>query len=209
MLFGGEKENECCMFGDIRLPPLPLPPRFIQEMCDLANTSAAARHFREWVNSYNTALAFGALSAGIRLPPGRGPPVVLMNGQQTQQIGNLLPGDNEDGERRDPLFGQVYIIDNPEQAAEQRIKMTPTGEKLRSDVMRGLENLIREHNPFAQRLATLGHQLEQALNGESVDIPPPQHFRLSILDTRPAPGQVYAIFDARDHTPPDPNLTGI
>jgi hypothetical protein len=40
-------------------------------------------------------------------------------------------------------------------------------------------------------------------------LPPPQNFRLSILDNRPAPGQVFALFDARDNAPPDPSLTGI
>ena len=66
-----------------------------------------------------------------------------------------------------------------------------------------------QYNPFAQRLETLGQQLEQAERGEEAGLPPPQHFRLSILDNRPAPNQIFALFDSRDNFPPDPNLAGI
>lgn len=197
------------MYGDVCLDPLPLPPRLIQDLCDPDNTTDAAKHYREHIISFNTALAFGSLSAGSLQPPGLGPPVVMLNGQQTQQIGNLLPVVDAQGERRDPLFGQVYVIDDPAVAADIRLRTVPGGARLRRDVMMALDSLLRQHNPFARRLMSLGQQLERAVTGEEAGIPPPQHFRLSILDNRPAPGQVFALFDTRDNTPPDPTLTGI
>jgi hypothetical protein len=133
----------------------------------------------------------------------------MLNGQQTQQIGNVLPIFDAHGERRDPLFGQVYVIDDPVVAADIRLRTAPAGDRLRRDVMQALDTIILQHNPFARRLMTLGQLLERAARGEEAGLPPPQHFRLSILDNRPAPGQVFALFDTRDNTPPDPNLSGI
>jgi hypothetical protein len=209
-LFPSEKSNECCMFGDVRLHPLPLPPRLIQDWCDPENSTSEAKHFRENIISLNTAVAFGSLSAGVQLPPGYGPPVVMMNGQQSQQIGNLLPPIiNGEGTRRDPLFAQAYIIDDSSTAADVRMRTAPAGGRLQRGVMRALEKLMRQHNPFAHRLAALGQQLARASSGEETGLPPPQHFRLSILDNRPAPGQVFALFDSRNNIPPNPNLTGI
>jgi hypothetical protein len=198
------------MFGDIRLHPLPLPPRLIQDWCDPENPTSEAKHFRENIIAINTSFGFGSLSAGVQMPPGVGPPVVMMNGQQSQQIGNLLPPIiDEQGTRRDPLFAQAYILDDSSTAADVRLRTAPAGGRLQRGVMCALERLMREHNPFAQRLATLGQQLARASSEEETGLPPPQHFRLSILDNRPAPGQVFALFDSRNNIPPDPNLTGI
>jgi len=195
------------MYGRVKLTLLPDSPTLIKELCDPDNNSSSAKQFKEFIVALNTALAFGSLSAGTQLPPGRGPPVVMMNGQQSQQIGNLRPPRDEQGQRMDPLFGQVYVLDDVEAATN--VRMRTSSQSLPRGLLRQLEKMVRELNPYATRLSSLGQQLERAERGESVDIPPPQYFRLSILDTRPAPGQVFAVFDARDNSPPDPNLSGI
>jgi hypothetical protein len=206
-LFEGEKSNECCMYGAVKLEPLPPSPPLIQDLCDPANTCTAAKEYREHIVGYNTALSLGSLSAGIQLPPGRGPPVVLMNGQQSQQIGNLRPPRDAQGQRRDPLFGQVYVIDDLDAATDIRLRTSNL--QLNRGTLRQLGQMVQELNPYARRLSSLGQQLERAERGEAAGVPPPQYFRLSILDNRPAPGQVFAVFDSRTGIPPNPDLTGI
>jgi hypothetical protein len=206
--FEGEKSNECCMGGGVRVEPLPPSPRLIVDLCDPTNIAREAIDFREHILGINTALSFGTLSAGSQIPPGRGPPVVMLNGQQVQQIGNVRPGLNAQGRQMDPLFGQVYVLDDIDAAVDARMRGS-TYRNLSRGLLRQLEGLIREQNPFARRLTSLGRQLALAESGEPTDLPPPQHFRLSILDNRPAPGQVFALFDTRDNNPPDPGLSGL
>lgn len=208
LLFEGEKSNECCMYGDVHCEPLPDSPRLIVDLCDRVNIASEAKEFRDNIIGYNTALSFGSLSAGSQMPPGRGPPVVMLNGQQSQQIGNVRPGVDEHGHQKDPLFGQVYVFDDLDAATDARIR-TLRNRALRRGTVRSLEAMMRELNPYARRLATLGQQLDRANRGEETGLPPPQHFRLSILDNRPAPGQVFALFDERENNPPDPSRAGI
>ena len=101
----------------------------------------------------------------------------------------------------------TLVLEDVEAATDVRLRTT--NQPLNRGLLRQLDRMLRELNPYASRLSSLGQQLERAERGESADVPPPQHFRLSILDTRPAPGQVFAVFDARDNSPPDPNLCGI
>ena len=205
LLFSGEESNECCMHGAVQVDPLPAAPEVVQFLCDPDNPLPAAKHFREHAIQYNTAVSFGSLSTERQMPPGRGPPVVMLNGQQSQQIGNVRPGFNEHGQRKDPLFGQVYLLSDIDEAVNARMRGTASQQQLSASVLRMLEQMIRGVNPFAQRLLSLGQTLAAAQeSGTSV-----QNFILSILDHRPAPGQVCAFFESSGEDPPDPSLSGI
>jgi hypothetical protein len=208
--FVGEKSNECCMYGDIDLEPLPEAPDLIKHLFDPSNTSSQAVNFRKNITLYNNHLSFGSLTSNIRPPPGRGPPVVLMNGQLTQQIGNVLPGPDREGRQHDPLYQQIYTIDDPDQQTELRMNMRGS-EKLNQGLLQLLERLIQQENPYAKQLKTLGQRLREAMAGQHGEnpLPPPRHFVLSILDNRPSPDTVCAVFDTRDNDPPDPSLCGI
>jgi hypothetical protein len=130
----------------------------------------------------------------------------MLNGQQSQQIGNVRPGHGEDGQRKDPLFGQVYLLSDVDDAVTVRMR-GPLAQQLNRNVLRALEEMIRSVNPFAQRLMTLGQSLAAATeSGESAST---QNFFLSILDNRPAPGQVCAFFESTGRDPPNPALSGI
>jgi hypothetical protein len=108
----------------------------------------------------------------------------------------------------DPLFGQVYVLDDIDEATAARVRgAVGRGRELNRGLLRQLEELIRAQNPFAQGLQSLGRQLA----ADDPNLPPAQHFRLSILDRRFESGQVFAVFDRRDNegAPPDPRLCGI
>jgi hypothetical protein len=196
------------MKGRIRQPPLPDSPRLIEHLCDPTNTDPVARHFREHINKFNVALSMGTLTVHQQIPPGRGPPVVMLNGQLSQQIGNVFPGTNADGRQMSPLFGQVYALDDIDEATDARLRSGPV--ELNRGLMHRLEQLIRQLNPFARNLASLGQQMAEAEAGEG-GVPGPRHYRLSILDNRPVTGEVYALFDFRDASAerPDPSNSGI
>ena len=69
-----------------------------------------------------------------------------------------------------------------------------------------MEEMIRRVNPFAMQLATLGQTLAAAMERDPASM---QKFILSILDHRPAPGQVCAFFESNGNDPPNPALCGI
>lgn len=204
LLFEGEKSNECCMYGAVKLEPLPDAPAMIKFLLDEGNITTMAKDFRARFNVYNNALSFGSLHTNRRMPPGRGPPIVMINGQLSQHIGNLRPGGG-----RDPLFLQVYVLDDITEAVENRLRAFRTNAPLDQGLVRTLEELIRRLNPFAADLQNLGRRMRLAAEGQETGLPPPEHFRLSILDKRIAPGQVCAVFTAVDNQLPDPSLSGI
>ena len=188
------------MYGEIYCDPLPDAPELIKYLCDPTINTPEGTNFRQHINAYNVAVSFGSLSTVSQLPHGVGPPVVKLNGRQSQQIGNVVPGRDPEGRQRDPLFGQVYVLNDISAAVDARMSM-PISRQLLPSVMRQLEVMIRNRNPFAQRLVSLGRQLEEGVN--------PVNYMLSILNHRPATGQVCALFESRSIDPPDPSLSGI
>jgi len=203
LLFEGEQSNECCMYGEVHCDPLPDAPELIKYLCDPTIRSPEGTNFRQHTNAYNVAVSFGSLSTVTQQPHGVGQPVVLMNGQQSQQIGNVVLGRDPQGRQKDPLFGQVYVLNDVAAATGVRMNM-PIARQLDPNVMRQLEVLIRSLNPFAQHLVALGQQLAEA-DIANVTL----NFRLSILDHRPAPGQVCALFESGSDDPPNPANSGI
>jgi len=183
------------MYGEVHCDPLPDAPELIKYLCDSSNPTPEGKNFRQYINAYNVAVSFGSVSTVSQLPPGQGAPVVKLNGRQSQQIGNVIPGRDPQGRQRDPLFGQVYVLNDVTAATDVRMNL-PISRQLNSSVMRQLEVLIRSLNPFARRLMSLGQQLESG----KISL----NFRLSILDHRPAPGQVCALFETSDNDPPRP-----
>ena len=106
LLFQGEESNECCIYGAVQVDPLPVIPEVIQFFCDPANPTPAAKHFREHAIQYKTAVSFGSLSTERHLLPGRGPPVVMSNGQHPSRSATFALDSTITGNVTTPSLGR-------------------------------------------------------------------------------------------------------
>ena len=135
--FKTENKSICCANGQFQLPEIPEAPpplkQFLKE-----------KHFNEKIRAYNQCLAFASLDANeVILPPGVY--CFRINGDIHHRVGSLLP----DGGDTNPKFAQIYIYDTENEAAN---RAQHHGGDLDVDIIRQLQELIREVNPYAQVL---------------------------------------------------------
>ena len=142
MLFDGEtKTGICCSNGKIKLRPLHPPTREIVDM--YSGSSAASKDFLKNIRGYNSRFAFTSLGTKNVDVPGRGPPTFKIYGRMCHYIGQLV-ADVE------PVFAQVYIHDEEEQA---RIR---SNRELNLVSIAYWNRLINSMNPFAIRFRQIG-----------------------------------------------------
>ena len=159
--------STCCRKGKVRLAPMrEMPPHLailfpratgvdedVRAHHLLPPTLASVplpelqRKFMEAVRHYNGAMAFASVSAEVDVLRGRGPPSYRIHGQVYHFLGSPVP-DPE----RPPAFAQLYFIDTEEAVRHQMSGMGEDngGWQLNMDIMRHLQGIIREVNPYAQ-----------------------------------------------------------
>jgi hypothetical protein len=113
--WAAELFKSCCKKGDVNLPRLSNPPRFIWKLFTDLDTDSRA--FRQSVRSYNLALAFTSVSykKDLRIDQSRGIHCFQIHGELFHYQGPLEPVSSNDI----PSFAQLIFYD-PEQATEYR-----------------------------------------------------------------------------------------
>ena len=177
-----ERDSLCCAGGTVALDPLPAPPPLLRRLW--TDDGVEARTFRKFARHLNSALALSSLSASEVEPPTGGyAPCLVIQGRLYQRLGPMEapPG-------RQPTFAQIYLSDplaeDPDAEAAIRLGHVrlpaatsgPTQCRL-LDLLRELQAMLRQHNPWVQDFLTAGEVLAEDV----------EHRRLVIsADARPA-----------------------
>lgn len=142
------KFGSCCLSGKVKIPTLRDPPRELMEL--LTGDDPLSRGFRNNIRKYNSAIAFTSVGAKLddslngpqRGANGQGAPWVFrLQGQMVHRIGALeaAPGQT-------PQYAHLLFVD-AEQALQTRMRH-PANQSLQEDVMRTLQMMLEEHNPY-------------------------------------------------------------
>ncbi|CAK9299942.1 unnamed protein product [Gordionus sp. m RMFG-2023] len=108
------------------------------------------------IRSYNSAVAFASMGAKISELTGNGPYCFKVHGQIYHRTSNLYPPSNAL-----PTYAQLYVLDTT-QAIDKRIHHSANS-KCNKDIMKQLDQLIRQINPYALSFKTLGEVHQSAL----------------------------------------------
>ena len=130
---------------------------------------------KNW-NAMNTNMAVGSTTVHQdpeRLPAGI--PVVKINGEVEHNASDIPPRPGKDGKPGAPIFGNHYTMDVEEslrhrmEAHERYVnrngekkssKSTEKQARVAESVLRGLDKMMREHNPTARAYMTAAERLE-------------------------------------------------
>jgi hypothetical protein len=152
-----ESFETCCKNGDVNLPWLSSPPRFIWKL--FTDQDTVSRKFREYIRKYNNALAFTSMSCkqDKRLDGTTGVQCFQIQGELFHYQGPLEPASSN----AIPAFAQLIFYD-PEQATDYRARQHRT---LDHCLLWQLEEMLRECNPFIQLYKTARERLREQANG--------------------------------------------
>ena len=161
------KFGMCCYQGKVSLPPLQHPPIELYQL--LHSQEHDGKEFREHIRNYNNALAM--TSVGRKLDDtlnrqGRGPYSFRLHGEVIHRVGSLLPPEG-----LAPVFAQLYIHDNAQQAHELRAA-NPWNSTLVGRTLRELQDMLWRSHPGVT-LYKQGYEL-------SLAIPPEQQCRIAL-----------------------------
>lgn len=132
--------TRCCFGGKVVLPALqPLPDVLDGLYRDMHPQSRA---FMRAILKYNNAFQFASTQATLRTPPpGRGPMVYSIKGKIYHHLGNVVVPEPQNAK-----YGTVYFLET-DNAVDRRRELH---HDLNEPLLRLLERVLREHNPFAR-----------------------------------------------------------
>ena len=135
----------CCANGQIKLPPIKEPPEKLKSL--LIGNNKKERDFQTNLRAYNSSLAFVSISLTGKEYTFKtnGPYCYRIHGQVYHLLSQMQP---ELG--RKPAFSQIYIYD---QELENHLH---TFKNLDRTVLKELQDMIKEVNPYAQQYKQAG-----------------------------------------------------
>ena len=148
-----ETPGVCCVLGKVQLAPYEDPPQELQ-------LTYQDRNFLANIRKYNMVFSFTSLGADVgplqdrTLNDGRGPYTFRIQGSICHKIGTLLPNQGDQ-----PAFAQIYVFDTRMEAQIDRRMSIMAG--LNRQVITTIQNMMREHNPLAQRFISAGERLNE------------------------------------------------
>ncbi|CAK9299005.1 unnamed protein product [Gordionus sp. m RMFG-2023] len=146
------KFTQCCHKGKVNLTQIPYPP-YLKNL--ISNPQDKLHNnFMKNIRSYNSAVAFASMGAKISELTGIGPYCFKVHGQIYHRTSNLYPPSK-------PTYAQLYVLDTT-QAIDKRIHH-PANSKCNKYIMKQLDQLIRQINPYALSFKTLGEVHQSAL----------------------------------------------
>ena len=134
-----KKFGQCCLQGQVNLPPFPPPPPTLKNL--LNGISPFSDTFRKHIRQYNAAFAFTSVGVKIdhTVTSGSGPYAFKINGELHHLSGALLP---EEGQQ--PMYAQLYVHD-PAEALNIRGNRN---DNLLPQIMTELQAMIHETHPY-------------------------------------------------------------
>ena len=136
------KFGMCCYQGKILLPPVQHPPIELYHL--LTSQEPPAKKFCQHIRNYNNALAM--TSVGRKLDDslnrqGGGPYSFRLHGELIHRAGSLLPQEGHA-----PVYAQLYIHDNAEQADEYHAA-NAWNASLHRPTLRELQDMLWRSHP--------------------------------------------------------------
>lgn len=104
-----------CSQGQIKLPPTPSTPSYLNK---LYNDPKKSHHFKRSIRLYNSMFAFTSMGGKVdhAINSGKAPYVYRLNGQNHHVFGTLIPDEGDD-----PKFCQLYVYDT-ENEVQNRVR---------------------------------------------------------------------------------------
>ncbi|XP_065318568.1 uncharacterized protein LOC135926571 [Gordionus sp. m RMFG-2023] len=144
--------THCCHKGKVKITQSPYPD-YLKNL--LSNSlDPLYKNFMHHIRSYNSAIAFASMGAQISELSGNGPYCFKVHGQIYHRTSHLYPQTDIL-----PKFAQLYVLDTS-QAIAGRLQH-PANSDCDINIMRHLDQLIRQINPYALSFKTLG-EVEKA-----------------------------------------------
>ena len=138
------KFSNCCLKGQIKLPPPNPLPDTILKLLKSPNSCKEGLQFRTNIRLFNSLLSFTHCNANIdeNLISNKGGNYSFrINGTIHHQIPSIRPK-----EINQPRFAQIYTYD-PSFQTNHRSNMYP---HLNKDILNKCQDLILQHNPYAE-----------------------------------------------------------
>jgi hypothetical protein len=144
------------------------------------------------------------MGAAIAPPPGHGPYCFRVHGQVYHTTSHLEPPNGEQ-----PKYAQLYIVDPPT-ALDHRLRL-PENEGCDPELMKTLDNLMRELNPFIAAYRMLKEVEDNEKKRALAEDRPPREVTLALRSDReqdqrrynlPTHNEVAMVFVDQDGEPP-------
>ncbi|CAN6930494.1 unnamed protein product [Brassica oleracea] len=179
------KFSMCCGLGQVQLPILKESPEVLKRL--LHGDDDMSRYFRENIRQINMVFSFTSLGGKVDrcVPPGRGPKMFQLQGENYHLMGSLKPQDGEEAK-----FSQLYIVDT-ENEIENRAAIIgkykksadkAKKESLRKQVIQKIVEMLNEFNPYV-------HQFRSARDRFNTN--PETTFHMRIVSSREKDGRTY------------------
>ena len=152
--------NTCCSHGKVNLEPLPPLFNVLQQL--FSGHHPKSKEFLNKIRIYNNSFSFASLNANLENlnAQRKGPFCYKIQRQIYHKINTALyPTLNEQAS-----YGQLFILDS-ENATECRVKHN---ENLDDELLRILDQIIRENNIFAQSYQMLHEEISSEENSDDI-----------------------------------------
>ncbi|XP_065316121.1 uncharacterized protein LOC135924917 [Gordionus sp. m RMFG-2023] len=141
------KFKNCCHKGKVKIPSIRYIP-FLQDLLSNPNNEFHS-NFMKYIRSYNSSLAFASMGAQISNSLNPGPYCFRVHGQIYHRTSHLYPSTG-----MPPKFAQLYVLETT-QAVNGSLHMKENS-GCNEDLLKRLDILIRQNNPFSISFKTLG-----------------------------------------------------
>ncbi|XP_074358538.1 uncharacterized protein LOC141697880 [Apium graveolens] len=152
----------CCKRGEVKLPPTPATPPYLQIIYNDPLKSIA---FLRNIGIYNAMFSFTSAGGNVdhSINNGRGPYIYRLNGQNHHVFGSLIPDDGET-----PKFCQLYIYDTANEM-NNRLCWVNSSDKtqVHAEVVEGLLQMLDQTNELCKEFRMARDRFE---NNDLVDL---------------------------------------
>lgn len=159
----GNNFSLCCGKGRVRLPDYPEYPGFLRDAFTNRNNQ-----FHECVRknarAINASVSFVSMGAKVVPPPGRGPPVLRINGMTYHHMRSLDVPNVEDAR-----FAQLFFVEGTSTQANNVRLNHPAAAAIDRFFLRLTTDFMLEHNFYARFLQTSGEQFRANAADPAVD----------------------------------------
>lgn len=139
--------TSCCKSGKVKLNHIQRYPKTLENLLRPETQNEESKHFFESTRKYNNAFSFTSLGyTPVKLSGG--PQAFIVQGQLYHMTASAINVNDPQ-----PIYSQLYFLD-PEYATKERLA-NKYNEGCRPNIVKTIEDCLREINPYAQAYKTM------------------------------------------------------